>query len=292
MSTPSDQTKNQTLEPHIPITRTSLIPITFLTIMALLMMFPLVWMLSASLKVPATAMKIPPELWPYEWRFENYAKVMTHPQVPLLLFFGNSLKIAVVVTLGQLVTTTMAAYAFARIQFPARNIIFLILLSALMIPGQITLIPLWILMRSLGLIDTHAALIIPSITSIFGVFLLRQFFLQIPRELSEAAKVDGANHLRILVQIMIPLVAPALTTLAIITFVGAWNNFLGPLIFLQSWENFTWPQGIVMLRGQYGEGAITQQMAAVTLGVIPVMIFFIAANRKIIQAISMSSGIK
>ncbi|MCE7984294.1 MAG: carbohydrate ABC transporter permease [Caldilinea sp. CFX5] len=272
-------------------------PLTILTVLALgflslLMVFPFIWMISASLKVPATAFKVPPELWPYEWRFENYAYVLNHPLVPLPRFFLNSLKIATLITLGQLITCSLAAYAFARLRFPGRELIFLILLTALMVPSQITIIPIFIEMRTLKLIDSHAALILPALTSIFGVFMLRQYFLTIPDELEDAARIDGAGPVRIWWQIMLPLIGPALSTLAIITFTSSWNAFFGPLIFLNSWQKFTWPLGVSMLRGQYGQGSVSVIMAGITLGVIPVFVVFLLLQRRMIESIGFTGGIK
>jgi multiple sugar transport system permease protein len=269
----------------------TILTILVLTVLSLMMIFPFVWMVSTSLKVPATAFRIPPELWPYEWRFQNYAQVLFHPSVPILRFFLNSLKIAALITLGQLITCTLAAYAFGRLQFPGRDWLFIVLLTALMVPAQITIIPIFIQMRALNLIDTHTALILPSITSIFGVFLLRQYIMTIPKELEDAARIDGAGPLRILWQILVPLIAPALSTLGIITFTGSWNEFFRPLIFLNTWDNFTWPLGLTMLRGQYGQGSVSVIMAGITLGVIPVLVAFLLAQRRMIESIAFS-GIK
>lgn len=256
------------------------------------MMFPFVWMLSASLKIQATAFQLPPELWPYEWRFSNYGEVLNNPKVPILRFFLNSLIIALLITLGQLVTCTLAAYAFGRMKFPGRDALFIFMLTGLMVPVQITIIPIFIEIRTLGLVDTHAALILPAITSIFGVFLLRQYIMTVPNELEDAARIDGAGAVRILWQIMVPLISPALITLAIITFTGSWNEFFRPLIFLNTWTKFTWPLGLAMLRGQYGQGSVSVIMAGITLGVIPVLLFFLVAQRRMIESIAFSSGIK
>ena len=270
---------------------TPILTVAVLAALSLLMVFPFVWMVSTSLKTPATAFLLPPQLWPSEWRWENYRQVLFHPTVPILLFFANSIKIAGLITLGQLVTCTLAAYAFARLNFPGRDVLFIVLLTALMVPAQITIIPVFIEMRALSLIDTHWALILPSITSIFGVFLLRQYFMTIPRELEDAARIDGAGPLRILWQIMVPLVAPALTTLAIITFTGSWNEFFRPLIFLNTWSSFTWPLGLTMLRGSYGQGSVSVIMAGITLGVLPVLLIFLLAQQKMIESLAFT-GVK
>ena len=270
---------------------TPLFTVVALSILSVLMIFPFAWMVSTSLKTPATAFLLPPQLWPSEWRFENYRQVLFHPSVPILLFFANSIKIAVLITLGQLITCTLAAYAFARMQFPGRDVLFVVLLTALMVPAQITIIPVFIEMRALGLIDTHWALILPSITSIYGVFLLRQYFLTIPRELEDAARIDGAGPLRILWQIMVPLVAPGLATLEIITFTGCCNEFFRPLIFLNTWSGYTWPLGLTMLRGTYGQGSISVIMAGITLGVLPVLAIFLLAQQKMIESLAFT-GVK
>jgi multiple sugar transport system permease protein len=262
-----------------------------LALLSLLMIFPFLWMVSTSLKTPATAFLLPPQLWPSEWRWDNYRQVLFHPTVPILLFFANSIKIAGLITVGQLVTCTLAAYAFGRLTFPGRDVLFVIFLTALMVPAQITIIPVFIQMRALNLIDTHWALILPSITSIFGVFLLRQYVMTIPRELEDAARIDGAGPLRILWQIIVPLMAPALTTLAIITFTGSWNEFFRPLIFLNTWSGFTWPLGLTMLRGSYGQGSISVIMAGITLGVLPVLLIFLLAQQKMIESLAFT-GVK
>lgn len=270
----------------------TLLTLAALGLLSAFMAFPFLWMLSASLKVPATALAVPPQLWPSEWRWENYRQVLLHPTVPIPRFFLNSLNIAVWVTLGQLITCTLAAFAFARLKFPGREVLFLVLLTALMVPAQVTIVPLYIEMRFLGLIDTHASLILPSLTSIFGVFLLRQYLLTIPDELEDAARMDGAGPARILAQIMLPLIGPALTTLAIVVFTGTWNSFFFPLIFLNDWQKFTWPLGVTMLRGQYSQGSVTVIMAGITLGVLPVFLTFLLLQRRMIESIGFTGGIK
>ncbi len=272
-------------------------PATVIIILALgflsfFMAFPFIWMVTASLKVPATVFAIPPEMWPHEWRWENYRQVLFHPHVAIPRFFLNSLNIAVWVTLGQLVTCTMAAFAFSRLKFPGREVLFVVLLTALMVPAQVTIVPLYMEMRFLRLIDTHASLILPALTSIFGVFLLRQYLLTIPDELEDAARIDGAGPVRILLQIMLPLIGPALTTLAIVVFTANWNSFFFPLIFLNEQVKYTWPLGITMLRGQYSQGSVTVIMAGITMGVLPVLLAFLLLQRRMIESIGFTGGIK
>ena len=262
-----------------------------LLVLAFFMAFPFLWMFSTSLKTQATSFKIPPELWPYEWRFQNYLEVIANPYVPIPKFFLNSFKIAAMITIGQLVTSALAGYAFARLRFAGRDILFMLFLTALMVPAQITILPTFIFMRNLNLVNTHWALIIPGLTSVFGVFMMRQFFLTIPDDLEDAAVMDGAGPLRILVQIMVPLVGSGLSTLGVITFIGSWNSFFGPLIFLNDWDKMTWPLGMAVLRGQYGEGSVAVQMAGISLAVIPVAVLFIIGQRFIIESLTFT-GIK
>jgi multiple sugar transport system permease protein len=273
----------------------SVLVIGGLAVLALLMAFPFLWMLSASLKDQTTVFNMPPELWPHEWRWRNYLTIINNPIVPFPQLFLNSLKIAVLITLGQLATCTLAAYAFARLRFPGRNFLFILLLSAVMIPGQVTIVPLFILMRLLGLIDSHGALILPDLVNIFGIFLLRQFFMTIPDELEDAARIDGASPLRILWQIIVPLSGPALSTLAVLTFVASWNNFFGPFIFINTWSKMTWPLGLVALNATAAVGGfeanVSVMMAGITLAFVPAFLLFLFAQRFLIESITFT-GLK
>ena len=271
--------------------RRTVVVVAILLVVGFFMAFPFIWMFSTSLKTQSTAFKVPPELWPYEWRIQNYLDVISNPTVPIPAFFLNSFKIAILVTLGELITCSLAGFAFARLHFPGRELLFMLFLTALMIPVQITILPTFIIMRYLGMVNTHWSLIIPGLTSAFGVFMMRQFFLTIPDDLEDAAVIDGAGPLRILVQIMIPLVGSGLSTLGVITFIGSWNAFFAPLIFLSDWDKMTWPLGMAVLRGQYGQGSVSVQMAGISLAVIPVAILFIFGQRYIIESLTFT-GIK
>ena len=188
-------------------------------------------------------------------------------------------------------TCSLAGYAFARLRFPGRDLLFLLLLGSLMVPFQVTIIPIFLLMRDLGLIDNPLAIILPGLISAFGVFLMRQFFKQMPQELFDAARVDGAGHVRSFLQIALPLAGPAMATLAIITFNATWNAYFLPLVFLNSWHKMTLPQGIALLTGYMGSGNPSVVMAAVTMAIIPVLVVFIALQRWIIEALT-RSGLK
>jgi multiple sugar transport system permease protein len=270
--------------------------VAFLTlILAVVWFMPFVWVFSSSLRPGSASFDLPPRWLPTSFHWENYLSIFTGTEhdtpVPFHLFFWNSFKIASVITVGQLVTCSMGAFAFARLQFPGRDAIFMLLLATLMVPGQVTIIPLFIVVKLLGLMDTHEALIIPSLVSVFGIFLLRQFFLTIPNELTDAARIDGANLWVLYSRIVLPLAGPALSTLAILVFTGSWNEFFRPLIFLNTVDKMTVPLGLVILMGYLGTGSIARVMAGVTLAVIPVLILFLAAQRYIIQGITLT-GLK
>ncbi|MCA9896375.1 MAG: carbohydrate ABC transporter permease [Anaerolineae bacterium] len=256
---------------------------------ALLMIAPFMWIIQAAFGETARAFVLPPRWIPENPSLENFESVFE--QVPYGQFMFNSLKLAIVVTLGQLITCSTAAYAFARLNFRGKNLLFGLLISALMIPGQVTLVPLFIVMRQLGLYNTHAALILPALINPFGVFLLRQFFMTIPEDLEDAARVDGANVFTIYWRIILPLSGPILTTLAILTFVTMWNSYFLPLIMINDPELQVLTVGLTLLRGQYGAGALGPIAAALTMAIVPVLVVFLLLQKYIIKSI-VSTGIK
>jgi multiple sugar transport system permease protein len=264
---------------------------TLLTIMAFIEFAPISWLFANSLRDPSQAYVLPPSFWPTAFEWQNYAAVVNSPQIKFLLFFWNSLKIAGIVTVGTLLTCSLASFAFARLKFPGRNALFFMFLATMMIPGTVILIPTFIIMRNLGLLDNHLALILPSLTSAFGIFLLRQQFMSLPEALMDAAKIDGAGYFRIFFQIMLPQIGPGLSALGILTFLGSWNNFLGPLLYLRSNDKFTFPLAIVTLRGYMGTGNRSQVLAGIMISVAPVLLFFLLAQRFIIQGIAVT-GLK
>jgi len=263
----------------------------FLIIMAILEFAPISWILSTSLRNPSDSYKLPPDFWPTAFHWQNYLAVINSPQINFLLFFWNSLKIASLVTIAQLITCSMAGFSFARLRYPGRDVIFFVFLSSLMVPATVIMIPTFILIRMVGLLDSHWALILPATTSAFGVFLLRQAFMGIPAELTDAAKIDGASYWRTYWQIALPLVGPALSALAIFTFLGSWNNFLGPVLYLRSWDNYTFPIAIVMLNGYMGTGNRAHVLAGVMISIFPVLLFFLLAQRFVIRGIAVT-GLK
>jgi len=262
-----------------------------LVIMAIIEFAPVSWLFANSLRDPSQAYVLPPSFWPTSFQWQNYLTVINSPQIRFLLFFFNSIKIAVIVTISQLLTCSLASFAFARLQFRGRNALFFMFLATMMVPGTVILIPTFIIIRTLGLMDTHWALILPGLTSAFGIFLLRQQFMSLPEALMDAAKIDGAGFLRIFTQIMLPLIGPGLSALGIFTFLGAWNSFLQPLLYLHTNDKFTFPLAIVVLQGYMGTGNRSQVLAGIMISVAPVLIFFLLAQRFIIQGIAVT-GLK
>ena len=276
------------------LTWSELLSFALLTIAAILVAMPLLWMFSTSLRPIAEGYSLPPQWLPTDFRIENYAYPF-QSNVPFGRLFVNNLKITLAVTLGQLLLCSLAGFAFARLRFPLREPLFILLLASLMVPIQVTVIPIFFTMRALELIDTHWAIILPSLVNAFGVFLMRQFFKALPQELFDAAIVDGAGYVRTFFQIALPLARAPLATLTVLTFNATWNSFFLPIIFLSSWEKMTLTQGIAFLSGQMGPAGATGnpsiRMAAVTMALIPVLIVFFLAQRWIIQAFA-QSGIK
>ncbi len=253
------------------------------------MIVPFLWMISTSLKDFGQVFMIPPSWIPDPIQWSNYPKSLD--ALPFGRAYWNSTYIAVTVVASQLLTCSMAGYAFARIQFPFRNQIFIIFLATLMIPQQVTIIPTFIIMRNLGLIDNHLSLILPSaLFSAFGVFLLRQFIMNLPLELEESATLDGANKLRIYWQIILPLIKAPLAALAIFSFLGQWNNLFTANIFLSSPDNYTVPLLLNQFKGLYITDW-TLMMAAATVAVIPVLLVYIIGQRWIIEGVALT-GLK
>ena len=255
---------------------------------------PFVWTVISSLKQPAEITAYPPVLIPAVLRFDNYAAAWA--KVPFLLFYANSAIVTVLAVLGQIVSATLVAYGFARFNFPFHNVLFLLVIATLIVPWEVTIVPSFILYRWLGWLDSLKPLIVPFW---FGgsplfIFLLRQFFMSIPRDLDEAAEIDGANSFRILWQILVPLSMPALTTVAIFSFLQHWNEFIQPLIFLNSPEHFTVSLGLRYFQttpGDPGEPKEHLLMAAAVIASIPCVLLFFAAQRFFVRGIVMT-GIK
>ncbi len=265
------------------------IAFTLLIAVSVLMLAPILWALSTSLRIPRESFTLPPKWLPTDFRIGNYGAVFD--QVPFFRYVLNSFLVAGTVVLGQLVTGSMAAYAFARLRFPGRSMLFTIILSALMVPIQATIIPIFVEIKYLHLNGSLWALILPGVTSAFGVFLLRQYFLTIPTELEDAARLDGANQWQIFSRVMLPLVTPALAVLAILTFNNYWNEYFRPLIFLSNRNTFTLPVALVTLRGDFGSGSIAVVLAGVILSLVPVLLLYLVAQKYLIEGITLG-GVK
>ena len=256
-----------------------------LAVLAAACLIPFVWMVLTGLKPDSEVMSNPPTWIPSVFKWSNFGRAFS--AFPFARFLANTLWVAVAATGLQMITSTLAAYAFARLRFRGRDVLFLLYLGTLMIPQQVTIVPLFLLMRDLGWVNTFNALILPGAFSAFGVFLLRQFFLTIPQELEEAALMDGAVRLRILSQIIVPLSGPALATLAVFTFVREWNAFLWPLIVTSSPEMRVVSVGLTLFMGQYGT-EWNLLMAAATVTVLPTIAVFALAQRYFVQGIALS----
>lgn len=262
----------------------------YLIFMAVLTFAPILWVISTSLRSPAESFTLPPEWIPQDMDFTNYQRVFE--EIPFWSQIANSFVITLSVVFGQLATATLGAYAFARLRFPGRDVMFWIVLATLMIPHQAIIIPVFVLIsRGLGLADTLQSLIIPSLPTAFGVFLLRQYFMQIPYDFEEAAMIDGANQWDIFWRIYFPLASPGMAILAVLTFNGKWNDYFTPLIFLNTPEKFPITLGIVDLRGYMGTGSISVVLAGIVLSTIPVVIIYIFGQKYLLQGL-MAGGLK
>ena len=257
---------------------------------SVLMLLPFLWMVSTSLKPGADVFReYPPKLIPTTIQWSNYKEALT--SMPFDRFYLNSFIVAISVTTLQLLTSSLAAFAFARLRFRGRDILFFIYLSALMIPFPVLLVPNFIIVRNLGWFDTYAALIVPVSFSAFSTFLLRQYYRGIPIELDEAARIDGASSFRVWWQIIFPNSRPALAALAIFIFLGNWNEFLWPLIVTNSEAMRTVPVGLNSFKGQFTV-RWEMLMAAAVVGMMPILVVYVLAQNWIIKGMSISGGLK
>jgi multiple sugar transport system permease protein len=257
-------------------------------LITIITLLPFAWMLSASLKSDIDVFSVPIKWIPETFHFENYAKIWT--KIPLGLFTFNSLKLTVIITLIQLVTSSFAAYGFSKCKFKGRDALFVCYIVTIAIPWQVYMLPQYIMMQKMHLIDTHLAIILLQSFTAFGVFLLRQFFQSVPNELLEAARIDGLSEYGIYARIMLPLSKPALATLTIFSFVSVWNDFMGPMIYFNSTRNKTIQLGIRMFISQYS-AEYNLIMAASLCSLVPVFVLYVSFQRFFIQGIA-TSGLK
>jgi multiple sugar transport system permease protein len=267
-----------------------LIMTVIMVLLGIAFLMPFLWMISASFKVEKDVLTYPIQWIPKNWNVvENYKEVWTG-SMPFLLLYWNSIKVTVLTTFVSCLVSCLAAYGFAKINFKGRDFIFLIVLATFMIPPQTLLVTQFLLYRWLGLYDTHTGLILLNSFSVFGTFMLRQFYLGISNEIIESARMDGAGHFRIFTSIALPLVRPAIATYAILRFIWTWNDFQNPLIFLRSKELFTIQLGVQSFSDQHGS-VYSLMMAASVSAILPLLIIFIIGQKNVIEGIQLG-GVK
>lgn len=265
-----------------------IILIVILTVAALAVLFPFAWMIFTSFKLEKDVFSYPPKLLPQMWTLQNYYDIWD--RLPMQLYFRNSLIFAGGVTLISLFLDSLTAYALSRLDFPGRDFFFIFVLIALMLPFQVTFIPLYVTVQSLGMLNSFSGLIIPRATNAFGIFMLRQFFNGIPREFDDAARIDGAGEFYIYSRIILPLSGPALATLTIFHFMYNWNDFLWPVLITKTDQMRTLPAGLALFMGEHViENALL--MAGATLALLPLFVAFLFAQKYFVNSIVMS-GLK
>ncbi|NPV80286.1 MAG: carbohydrate ABC transporter permease [Firmicutes bacterium] len=262
---------------------------TVLIIGAVLFVFPFLWLVSTSLKPDTQIFLFPPTLIPRPFNWRNYSRMFTY--LPFTLFYWNTIYITALTVFGTFISCSLVAYSFARLRWPGRDLCFIIMLSTMMLPPQVTMIPIYLVFKYMGWIDTFKPLTVPAFFgNAFSIFLLRQFYMTIPWELDDAAKIDGCSFFQIYWRIMLPLVKPALATITIFTFQGQWNNFLGPLIYINSTEKMPLALALRLFQTMYGSewGLL---MAASTAMTLPLVITFFFCQKYFIQGITLT-GLK
>lgn len=263
-----------------------------LVLLSLPFVFPTWWMATSSLKPMSEILQVPPTVWPQSATWDAYGEVFRLQ--PFAQQYWNSLYIAALVTLGTMAISALAGYAFARIRFRGANALFVLVLAGMLVPAEVTIVPLFRMVNSLGLVDTHWPLIVVPIfgaPSVLATFIMRQFFLGLPRELEEAGRMDGLGRWGIFGRIALPLARPALAAVAIFTFLKSWNLYLEPIVYLSSREKFTLPQALTQYVDAYGGPMWNVQLAATTLTVIPVLAVFLVAQRQFVQGLA-HTGLK
>jgi multiple sugar transport system permease protein len=255
---------------------------------AVTMTVPFLWMISTSLKSLKEVFVYPPTFLGERIVWENYLRIAD--RFPFGLFFLNSTKITLIVVAVQLLTSSMAGFAFARLKFPFRDGIFTLYLATLMVPYHVTLVPIFVIMRAFGWVDTHCSLVVPNLVSAYGTFLMRQFFITIPEELVDAAKIDGCTPFGVFWRIFMPLCKPALATLGVFIFMGTWNDFVRPLIFINSIPKMTIPLGLSAMQGMYSTDWPVL-MAGTFISLLPILVVFAFAQKHFVKGVALS-GIK
>lgn len=258
-------------------------------VFAVIVVAPFAWTISTSMRLPMESFSVPPQWIVLNPDWSNYARVFE--RIPFFQQILNSFVVTIAVVIGQLFTASLAGYAFARLEFPGRNLLFWLIMATMMIPLQATIIPVFVIISRMGLANTLWGLILPALPTAFGTFLMRQYFLGVPKDFEEAAVIDGANQLQVFGRVYLPLVTPALAVLAMLVFNGTWNDFFRPLIFINDPYLFTIPLGLNELKGYMATGSISVVLAGVTMSLIPVVIVYIFGQRYLIEGIMMG-GVK
>lgn len=263
--------------------------VVFLLLLCVLMLAPFAWIFSTSLRLPKDSFKLPPSFLPTSFHFENYVEVFR--VFPFGKFMFNSLKIAIVVVIANLFISTMAGYAFSRIPFKGKDVVFMIILSGMMIPSQAKLVPTYLVMSKIGLVGTHMSLILPAIISPMNIFFVRQYMMTIPDSYEEAAYIDGAGRFQIYLKIFVPMSKSVIVMTCLLSFLASWNDFINPLIFLSKYDRMTLPLGLKTLAGAMGTGSISVILAGVTLSLVIPTILYLLGQKQIMQSMVMS-GVK
>ena len=250
---------------------------------------PFVWMVLGSFKPEGELRQVPPTWWPQSASLDNYTQLFS--KLSFGQYFLNSVIVASVVTAANLLFCSMLGYAFAMLEFRGKNALFLAVMGTLMIPGLVTFVPLFVLVANVGLVDTIPGLFLPYLVAPFGVFLMRQFIIGLPKDLLDAGRVDGAGELRIFARIFLPLCGPALATLGILTFLGSWNNFLWPLVVAQSEDKYTLPVALALYSTGQNSTNYGLLLAGATVVIIPILVVFLVFQRRFIEGIA-TTGIK
>jgi multiple sugar transport system permease protein len=284
---------------HRPVRRRSRLPrpgrvalFVLLCLLAVPFLFPTWWMVTTSFRPISQVFAFPPPLWPSDGTLQPYRDALTLQ--PFVQQYWNSLYIAVLVTVGTIAVSSMAGYAFARIRFPGANVLFVVVLLGLLVPSEVTIVPLFQLVNRLGLIDTHWPLVVIPVLgapSVLATVIMRQFFLALPGELEDAGRIDGLTRFGVFRRIAFPLAGPAIGAVGIFTFLHSWNLFLEPLVFLSSKEMFTLPQALTQYVDAYGGPVYNVQLAATTMTVLPVLLVFVIAQRQFVQGLA-HTGLK
>jgi multiple sugar transport system permease protein len=261
-----------------------------ITIISLVFIFPFIWLVLTSFKSLSEIALIPPPLFPAVWQWSNYTKAVSY--IPFFHYMGNTVFIFAGKAVGAVISCSLAAYGFSVLKWPGRDTIFILVLATMMLPFPVTMIPLYIVFTKLGWVGSFAPLIIPSwFGYAFSIFLFRQFFLTVPHELAEAARIDGCSEPRIYAQIILPLATPAIASVVLFEFMWTWNDFLAPLLYLSKMENWTLALGLLQFRESSGQTSWEQLMAASTLTVIPAVILYFIGQKTFIQGIA-TTGFK